>query len=311
MEIITDIRLTKKISDAVISVGKFDGVHLGHKKVLQHLTEKAKATGGTPVVLTFDPPPLKLIAPEKNPPLLTTFEQKAELLERMGIEILLCMHLDKKMANYSIHELLELVQKNFTLNRLVEGPHLCFGIERLDSSEKLMELGEKMGFSVDIVDYCTVDGEIVSTARIREYIQQGLVKKASRLLGRLYCLEGKVVSGEKRGKDLGFPTANLASENELLPKDGVYAVLVDWSKSKKRCQGVTNIGKNPTFKGSLRTVETFILDFREEIYGDRLRISFVERLRDEITFSSAAQLIHQIEKDVASAKKILNALQNP
>lgn len=310
MKIILGLEALEKESlvNPVVSIGNFDGVHLGHRKVLQYLLEKARAIGGVPVVLTFEPHPLRLIAPEKSPFLLTTFKQKAELMGKMGIEILLCIPPPsqgvEKGGGYSMNELLGLIRKKFRMERLVEGPYLSFGRESINSSEQLIELWRKMGFSVDVIDYYTVVGEVVTTSRIREYIQQGLVREASRLLGRLYSLEGKVEGGEKRGKDLGFPTANLAPENELLPKDGVYAVLVHHNSHKY--QGVTNIGKNPTFNGILRTVETFILDFGGEIYGDRLRINFVERLRDEIAFGSVNQLISQIEKDVVLAREILS-----
>src|SRR3990172_3744480 len=251
MQVIRDIKKLKNIKPPIITLGNFDGVHIGHQQVLRAVKERSGQLKLPSIVYTFDPHPLKVVAPHKSPLLLTTPEEKIELLKKSGIDYLI-------------------------LARFRKG--------RGGTIKYLKELGNELGFRVYVIHAYKKRGAIVSSSKIRKYLIEGTVKEAAAFLGRPYALSGKVVKGRNIGKHLGFPTANILVHNELIPKDGIYAVRV--FLGKKIYKGAANIGFAPTFHTKRRAVEVHIIGFKGNIYGKKIKMEFEERLRGEKVFKS-------------------------
>ncbi len=289
----------------ILTIGNFDGVHLGHQAIFQMLINRAKECHGTSVVFTFVPHPLRVIAPERAPKLITTYKDKFKLIEIAGIDIIICANFTKEFANISPEDFVTTFLCNLLgVKEIIIGSNYLFGKGRKGSPELLKEMGKKCGFSVTVVDEVKVNNSIPSSSGIRTLIAKGKVDEASILLGRLYSVEGIVIEGAKRGKSiLNLPTANLLTANELLPKDGVYAVIAEING--KKYGGATNIGFNPTFGDKKFSFETHILDFNDELLGKILKVSFIRRIRDEIKFSSAEDLAKQLKLDIETIRKIV------
>ena len=309
MEIILGIdQLKRSFNKPVVALGNFDGVHLGHQRIFEKVKEEALLMGGEGVVITFEPHPLKVLSPSHCPPLLTPFRKKMMFIEQSGIQTVLCIEFTLAFSRLSPLQFVEdILVRNVNPRKVIVGYNYHFGQKKSGDVKTLKDLCRRFQIEVDVVEGLKKEGHIVSSSKIRELVRTGRIEEASRLLGRDYLVIGKVVEGAKRGRSLGFPTANLEMTDELYPPNGVYAVEVIWNH--QAFHGLTNIGRNPTFQategnppGSV-TVEVYILNFNRMIYGEEIQINFKKRIRDEIRFESSAQLIDQIQKDVEWAQE--------
>lgn len=304
----------KKITNCVLTLGNFDGIHLGHQKIFKFLTERAEMLGCASVLYTFDPHPAKVVAPHKNLPLITQPGERITQFAGINIDYVVCAKFTKEFANQHPEEFVkaELVDR-LKVREVWVGHDYAFGKGREGTAEYLKKLGLRFGFDVHVVPAYRKYGIIVSSSKIRELILNGDVKKASQLLGRFYSISGKVIKGKNRGKEIGFPTANIQTENELIPKKGVYAALCEIYPFRKKGaervikgQAVVNIGSNPTFEKDERlSIEAHVIYFNGNLYGKTMRVYFVERIRDEVRFKSHLELARQIELDIHCAGRLL------
>lgn len=296
--------------DTVLSIGVFDGVHLGHRHLLGHLRGRALASGLAPGVVTFSTHPRQVLNPQASITYLTPLEERLELLRAAGMEAVVTLPFTPEMSNLEAVQFLLLLQRHLRMRGLVIGPDFALGRGREGDASRLEALSRTIGFFVEQVPQATINGDVVSSTAIRTALRQGEVDRVSRLLGRPFTLSGQVVSGAERGRTLGFPTANLSlPPHQALPADGVYATRA--RVAGRSVDSVTNIGIRPTFNATDRTVEVFLLDFDGNLYGERLTIELVARLREEKRFDSPAQLIAQMEKDVAQARGLLASVRAP
>ncbi|UCD85103.1 MAG: bifunctional riboflavin kinase/FAD synthetase [Deltaproteobacteria bacterium] len=308
MKVIRELENLKGVANSpVLTIGNFDGVHWGHRQIFSKVVEKARQLQVDSMVLTFDPHTLNLLQPNREPFLLTTFEEKTGLIDREGIDLLVAAAFNQDLAAYSPRRFVsEVLGKQLAPVEILVGENFSFGQGGEGGNELLKEMGKELGFKVNTVEPVTIDGVIISSSRIRELIRTGRVREAAGLLGRNYTLKRPVISGCGRGKSIGFPTANFEPGEKLLPRDGVYAA---WVNYQSRYKGAVNIGTNPTFpdtpSGPKVGVEVHILDFNGEICGEIIEIEFIERIRDELTFSGPAELHEQIEKDLVRVNEIL------
>ncbi|MEA1899739.1 MAG: bifunctional riboflavin kinase/FAD synthetase [Thermodesulfobacteriota bacterium] len=310
MIIIEDInKITKPYKNAVITIGNFDGVHLGHQALFHNLIEKAIALNGTSIAMTFEPHPIRVLKKNNHPPLITLYEQKVELIEKAGLDVLICIPFTQEFAAIPAKEFVEdILVKRIGIKAIAVGEDYIFGKNREGNLGLLKTLGNQCGFEVIVIDELHISNtypERISSTKIRELVMAGKVAESKKLLGRYYQIRGKVEVGRDRGgKLLGFPTANINLYDELRPKIGVYAVIVECEG--ENFKGVANIGYSPTFDDYIFTVEAHILDFKENIYGQKIRVNFIDRLRDEKKFSNISELSEQIEKDIIKARKLLS-----
>jgi riboflavin kinase/FMN adenylyltransferase len=293
---------------AVVTIGNFDGVHIGHQALFYEVIEKANTIDGTSVAITFEPHPLRVLKRSASPPLITIFEQKVELIERSGMDVLVSIPFTLEFAAISAQRFVEeLLVRRIGTKAIVVGEDYAFGKNREGDIALLNSMGPELGFEVIVTGMIrTVQGipDRISSTAIRELVQAGEMQQAGRMLGRHFQIRGTVVAGRDRGgKLLGFPTANLKLEDALCPRTGIYAVTVEIQG--RLLQGVANIGYSPTFADMQFTVEVHILDFDETIYGHKLRVNFIKRIRDEIKFSSLAALKAQIAADTHAARRLL------
>lgn len=306
MKIITSLdEIEAPFVNAVLTVGNFDGLHLGHQALLRKVKERTEARGGTSVVFTFEPHPVKVLK-GKHLPLITPFPRKMELMAEQGINVAVCPPFNQKFAQITAEEFIkEILIKKIGMKEIVVGYDFAFGKKREGNIDVLKDWGKEWGFQVHVVGPIKINGIIVSSTKVRELIMAGAMEKVKELLGRYYQVTGRVIKGKNRGgRLLGIPTANLALVNEVFPKPGVYAVEVIYQG--KRYQGVANIGFNPTFGNKTLSVETHILDFNQDIYGEVIKLNFVKRLRDEKKFTTLGGLVSQIKKDIETARQVLS-----
>jgi riboflavin kinase / FMN adenylyltransferase len=298
-------RVDGRLARVVLTLGNFDGVHLGHRAIVRAVVERARAEGGTAVALTFVPHPVAVLAPERAPVILQPLRDRLRVLREMGIAVTVVQRFTRAFASLTPDAFVRaFLLPHLVLRHVVVGYNVTFGRDRAGSGETLRTLGQELGFGVDVVGPVTVAGEKVSSSRIRRLVLAGDVVGAGRLLGRPFALRGRVVVGDRRGRTLGFPTANLKLPPPgLLPPDGVYAVAVDGPDGTR--PGVLNIGVRPTFGGRRRTVEVHLLDFAGDVYGRWLTVGLVERLRGEMAFAGPDALRAQIAADVARARTLL------
>ncbi|MBT3179244.1 MAG: bifunctional riboflavin kinase/FAD synthetase [Desulfobacula sp.] len=308
MELIENIKQIKRpFKNAVITIGNFDGVHKGHQSLFGQVMEKARQINGTSVAMTFDPHPLKALG-IKGPSLITRRDQKVELIEQCGLDVLLCIPFDKAFAAITAHDFIEKILVNkIGMKAIIIGEDYSFGKGRQGNIEFLKKEEDRLGFKTIVAPWINntdSDHERISSTIIRKIVMDGKVDQAMKYLGRHYQIRGKVIKGRKRGgSQLGFPTANIKLHDELCPKLGVYAVNVETSKGN--FWGVANIGFSPTFGDQMFTIEVHILDFSHDIYNTRIRVNMVKKLRDEKKFSCIQELSKQIEEDIKIAKDIL------
>lgn len=289
----------------VLTLGNFDGVHLGHQAILARATARAESVGGRVAVLTFEPHPLVVLAPERAPAMLQSLHDRLETLRASGVSLTLLQRFTRRFAALEPEAFVtEFLLSRLELAHVVVGDNVKFGRNRAGSSETLRVLGAAHGFGVDVVGPVTVADDRVSSSRIRRAVQTGEVERARALIGRPYALRGRVVQGDRRGRLLGFPTANLHVRPGLvLPADGVYAVEAE--VEERRHPGVLNVGVRPTFGGRRRTIEAHLLDFDGDLYRRWMRLDLVARLRGETAFSGPEALKTAIADDVAHARRVL------
>lgn len=305
MEIIIGIEnIRRKFRNPVLTLGNFDGVHLGHQRIFKAVKDEARKIGGEAIVFTFDPHPLQVLAPQTCPPFITPFKKKMMLVEMLGIDVIIVATFDLDLANIMPETFVEqiLVDK-IGAKKILVGYNYYFGKDRKGNVEMLIQLGRHFGFEVKVIEAVKVNHTPVSSSKIRKLIQGGEMRQAAQLLGRNYRLIGKVIWGTGRGKELGCPTANLEIPNGLYPKTGVYAV--EAIVGNKTYPGVANVGYNPTFGENPLSVEVHILGFTRDIYGEEIQLIFFERIRDEEAFEDADSLVRQMRKDIDVARKIL------
>jgi riboflavin kinase/FMN adenylyltransferase len=305
MDIITNLGVyPKSLPLPIMTIGNFDGVHLGHQMIFRTLCRRAREVGGTSLVLTFDPHPLKVLAPERCPVLITPTAKKLSIIQECRLDAIMCLPFTQALADLTpVAFVEEVLVGTIGIREIYVGYNFAFGKGRQGSIALLQELGQHYGFLVHIIEPIAIEGRVVSSSMIRQWIQQGSVDEAALLLGRLYSITGTVVEGYQKGRELGFPTANVRSTDELIPSRGVYAVMVDWRG--RRYEGVANIGFNPTFGRTQLSVEIHLFNFSEQLYGEPVEVSFVKKIRDERAFPSVADLIKQIGQDVETAHTLL------
>jgi riboflavin kinase/FMN adenylyltransferase len=298
-----------------LTVGNFDGLHLGHRAILEIVVSRARALRGESVVYTFDPHPRRVLQPERAPKLLTTLEQRLELLERAGVDVVVVERFTREFARTSAEDFIrEVIHARIQPLEVYVGYDFHFGRDREGSMRLLSELGPRLGFSVTIIPEVRVGGSDVNSTRIREVLSEARIEEATAMLGRPYTVRGRVAKGDERGRQLGFPTANLDPENEVLPAAGVYAgrlrVLDPGDPpAGSEWAAVANVGTRPTFRdGGEVVAEAHLLGFRGDLYGRRVELSFLARLRAERRFESADALRAQIRCDVEEARRRLEGL---
>ncbi len=290
----------------VLALGNFDGLHRGHQKIIERVRRSAADRGGVGVVLTFDPHPPRVVRPDKAPPLLMTMPQKLAALERAGAHGVAVVRFTPELSRFTPEAFVRSVLVDWL--RVAEvwvGADFLFGHERAGTFSILRSLGGQYGFRTEKIDPVRYKEFVVSSTRIRRLVSEGRVDEAGALLGHHFAIEGVVVAGARRGRELGFPTANLSTDNELVPPSGVYATTAELDGT---CwPAITNIGVRPTFEaaGSV-TIETHVLGFDADVYGARLSLNFIQRLRDERRFADVDALREQIEIDVRRAQRLFD-----
>ncbi|MEJ2671013.1 MAG: bifunctional riboflavin kinase/FAD synthetase [Deltaproteobacteria bacterium] len=292
-------------SRTVATIGNFDGVHLGHRAILERVRQRALELEGQSVAITFNPHPVKVLRPEVNLPLLTTQEQKLRLLADSGLDAVVVLPFTQEFAALSAQDFVRLYfYERLRAREVVVGHDYCFGRGREGNIDLLRQMGTAYGFNVQVVWAVEVQGAVVSSSLIRAMLRLGKVREAGRLLGRPYAVSGRVIQGKGRGaKLLGVPTANLCTPNELLPASGIYAV---WAcRNDTILPGVANIGTCPTFDNAELSLEVHLLEFFGDLYGETLEVQFVTRLREEQRFPSLEALSAQIHADIVAARQVL------
>ena len=290
--------------ETVLTVGVFDGVHQGHRHLLRRLVERA-GTDYIPAVLTFNNHPVTVLRPGTDVAYITSTEERVRLIKEQGIDLVVPLDFTAELSQVTAADFTETLVKSLRMKGLVAGPDSALGKDRQGDIDFLKQTGAELGFWVDVVEPLMMDGGLVKSRRIRSGLEDGDVATCARLLGRKYGFEGLVVGGDQRGTEMGFPTANLqTAPKTTLPGDGVYATWI--TIDGERRSSATSIGIRPHFGLSERLVEVFVLDFTADLYGQRLNLEFVHKLRDQQTFGSLEELIGQIDVDVASARAILD-----
>jgi len=305
LKLVGNLDILKSSHGIALTVGVFDGVHIGHHHLLKSILARAHEIGASSAVVTFDPHPQRVIAPGSEPLLLTTVDERVQLIRSVGIDVVGILRFTRKISRMSAEEFIDMLLKHFALAELWMGPDSAFGYRRQGTPQVLSEIGGRKGFVVRVVSQKRDDGNVISSTQIRTVLLLGDVSEAATLLGRPYALVGVVVTGFERGRDLGFPTANVVPPPGLLvPANGIYAVRV--RVGQRDYDGVLNIGVRPTFDDGVgRSIEVHIIDFVGNLYGQQIRLEFIQRLRDETRFASVQQLVEQIKKDVELARVVL------
>jgi riboflavin kinase/FMN adenylyltransferase len=304
MLLITDIEnLKQNISESIITLGNFDGLHLGHQALIRMVRERAKETSRTSMVVTFRPHPLKILHPDKCPPLISIYEEKIRLIEELGVDVLVKIPFTLDFAKMEPEAFVrEILCRKLGAREIFVGDNYRFGRGRAGNIEMLRKLGDECGFIVRDVEQIALDGEAISSTKIRQLLRDGEVEKAARLLGRDYAITGVVIRGDGRGRQLGFPTANIAPKHAIIPSNGVYAVRL---AVRDNCYtGIANIGMRPTFDKKTLSIEAYIFNFDEDIYGEEISAYFLKKIREEKKFSGIDELIAQIREDIRAARQV-------
>ena len=296
--------LPPSVRGGAVAIGNFDGVHLGHRRIIEQLLKRAREVDGPAVVFTFDPHPVRLLRPHESPPPLTWSERKAQLLKELGVDWIVAYPTDAKLLALTAQEFFDqIVVGALDAKAMVEGPNFFFGRHREGDVRLLAELTAAAGMTLDVVEPVELDGELVSSSLCRRRIAAGDVAGAARLLTHPYRIRGMVTHGAGRGAQLGFPTANLEAIDTLLPASGVYAGRAG-TGGEPGWPAAINIGPNPTFGEHALKVEVHLIDREESLYGEPLEVEFLAKLRDVMTFQSTEQLVAQLRADVAEVRRI-------
>jgi len=301
MKIFHGLENANILRPTVLTLGVFDGLHLGHQRIMQTVAERAKAVNAVATAITFDPHPRAVLHPESAPPLLQTLDQRLANFEVLGIEQTIVITFDREFAAQPAEDFLtNVIHDRLHAKEVYLGKGFAFGKNRGGNIDLLRQMSKKLGFFADEVDEVTLRGKRISSSKIRGLLAEGRINLTRRMLGRPYGVEGVIIRGNRRGHTIGFPTANLHPHNRVIPKFGVYATatLIDgkWRRS------ITNIGVRPTFENTAEpSIETYLFDFDGDLYGDVLRVRFLHRIRDERKFSGIDELKAQIERDTQRA----------
>ena len=305
MRIEEELAKVKPQKETLLTVGVFDGVHLGHQRLLTHLRNEAQRRDLLTGVVTFKSHPQKVLSPGRKLLWLSNLETRTNLLRSFGIDVIVTLPFTPQLAELTAREFVQLLKDYLKMRGLVVGPDFALGKNREGSADQLRLLGQEMGFIVEVVPPVVLDGQVISSSAVRLALAQGDMGTVEKLFGRPFSLSGQVVTGDRRGRVLGFPTANLDVEPEqALPSDGVYVTAAHINHES--LPSVTNIGVRPTFGDGKHLVETYLLDYEGQLHQQRLRIDLLDKLRDEKHFDTAEELKAQIRKDVEQARAILD-----
>jgi riboflavin kinase / FMN adenylyltransferase len=305
MEVIRHIESYRRFPRPIVGLGNFDGVHLGHQAILTKAVSEARALQGTALVLTFHPHPLSVLRPNSPLPLILSLREKLLLFRRLEIHGVILQRFSQTFSQLTAEEFVRRYLVDIIgIEKVIVGHNVSFGHRRSGNAEILVQLGEKFGFAVDVIGPVVIDGREVSSTAVRTLLGTGNMHEVTRLLGRPYGVSGRVEKGFQRGRTIGFPTANLRPRTDLLLPNGVYAVTVDLDE-KISIPGVANVGMNPTFGNNRRTIEAHLFDFSADLYGQRLRVNFLEHIREERKFPSVPELVRQIQEDADRARALL------
>ncbi|PYQ34892.1 MAG: hypothetical protein DMF54_02885 [Acidobacteria bacterium] len=306
------LRETDLPRGGVATIGNFDGVHLGHRRILEAVVARARETRRPSIAITFEPHPLAVLRPDRAPRRLQTLHQKEEAIEALGIETLLVIPFTRDFSLVEPEKFVRSVlQRRLAVSELFLGSHFAFGRGKRGDLSLLTGMGPECGFIASGVEEVFFEGEPVSSTRIRTAIARGEVARANAMLGREYELDGLVAKGEKVGRKIGYPTINLEPENELHPADGVYVTQIDIRSFGRRFDCVTNIGRRPTvYEDFATTIETYVLDFSANVYGEKVRLFFFDRLREERKFPSVTDLSEQIGRDIQATRDFFASTSN-
>lgn len=307
MKITKGLQAYTRASSPVVTIGNFDGQHLGHQALLQAVVATAGKTGESPMVLTFDPHPIAVLKPGVDLLMLTPIEEKLARFEEAGMKEVLFLEFTRAFAALTPEEFVfQVLRDGIGVRELFVGQHFAFGKNRAGRMDDLLRLSAQAGFHVQPIPPVVVDGDVVSSTRIRKLVQAGDLKAAARCLGRPYTLRGSVIKGMQRGQELGWPTANLlVPTGRVLPPDGVYATVA--VREKRRFPSVAYIGTRPTFGIGERLLEVYLLDQQTDLYGQELTVEFIEWIRGDAKFDSAEELSARIDLDVRQAREVLAA----
>ncbi|MCB9252398.1 MAG: bifunctional riboflavin kinase/FAD synthetase [Flavobacteriales bacterium] len=307
MQVINDLSTFKNTKTAIVTQGTFDGVHSGHAQILSNIVSVARESDGSSILITFHPHPRHvLFNPDNKIQLLTSFDEKVELLSKTGLDYLIVLPFDEAFSKMdAFHFVRDILVHKIGMNKMIVGYDHRFGRNREGSFQDLIEYSQLFNYEVSEIPPHDIDEAIVSSTKIRSSLLSGDLETATSFLGRKYSLFGKVIHGKNLGHELGYPTANLdvRDPNKLIPLDGVYAVEVE--HRGKRYTGMLNIGNNPTIEGAERSIEVHIFDFNKDIYDEELKVDFVKRMRDEIKFNDLVELKEQLKSDEIIARNIL------
>ena len=305
MEVIRHIESYRRFPRPIVGLGNFDGVHLGHQAILTKAVSEARALQGTALVLTFHPHPLSVLRPNSPLPLILSLREKLLLFRRLEIHGVILQRFSQTFSQLTAEEFVRRYLVDIIgIEKVIVGHNVSFGHRRSGNAEMLVQLGGEFGFAVDVIGPVVIDGREVSSTAVRTLLGTGNMHEVTRLLGRPYGVSGRVEKGFQRGRTIGFPTANLRPRTDLLLPNGVYAVTVDLDE-KISIPGVANVGMNPTFGNNRRTIEAHLFDFSADLYGQRLRVNFLEHIREERKFPSVPELVRQIQEDADRARALL------
>lgn len=299
--------IPEQIRKAMVTIGNFDGVHVGHQQIMRRLVNEAHAENRKAVVMTFDPHPKMVLHPDIHPfYLITTVQEKINLLEQLGIDAVVMLKFSHEFAKISAESFVkDILWHNLRVKKIFIGHNYAFGNDKKGNDAYLKECGKELGFDVEVIDAVRMDRADISSTRVRKTILEGNVRESWKLLGRPYNVRGVVIAGHRRGAKLGFPTANIKPEKELIPPRGVYAVKAELDGGIR--DGVLNIGYNPTFEDKQLSIELHIIDFDRDLYGKNINVLFIDRIRNEVKFSGPDALVAQIKQDVEKARHLLSA----
>ncbi|MEP6993925.1 MAG: bifunctional riboflavin kinase/FAD synthetase [Acidobacteriota bacterium] len=306
MHVIRDpFRATDLPRGGVGTIGNFDGVHLGHRKILETVVGRAAAIGRPSFAITFEPHPMAVLRPDHAPRRLQTLRQKEEAVAAIGVETLLVIPFTRDFSLTEPEEFVRtLLRDRLGASELYLGAHFAFGRGKRGDLALLTRMGSECGFVVSAVEEVFADGEPVSSSRIRRALERGTIPEANAMLGRQYELDGLVSRGDRVGHQIGVPTINLEPENELAPAEGVYVTEIEIRSFGRRFASVTNIGRRPTlYENYATTIETYVLDFSSDVYGEKVRLFFLDRLREERKFPSIMDLKAQIQRDIEETRR--------
>jgi riboflavin kinase/FMN adenylyltransferase len=310
MHVIRDpLQSTDLPRGGVATIGNFDGVHRGHQKILESVVIRSRAEGKPSIAITFEPHPLAVLRPDHAPPRLQTLRQKEEAIEELGVDWLLVIPFTRDFSLTEPEDFArDFLGRRLGVSEVLLGAHFAFGRGKRGDLALLSTLSGELGFAAEGVPEVLEGGQPISSTRIREALARGDVPLARELLGRDYEVDGIVARGDRVGRKIGYPTINLAPENELFPEDGVYVTRIEIRSFGRRFDSVTNIGRRPTvYEDFATTIETYVLDFNANVYGERVRLFFLERLREERKFPSVMALTEQIGRDIERARDYFRA----